>query len=136
MPSFRRRASVIDDDHVDQPKQDPDRSAGAADALALAEEAEAEAAEADAIAAAARARARAIRLRRQAQAAVIGVPDERLGQVGKAFIVTKADDGVTADELIAWSRDRMAGFKVPRFVAFADELPLNATGKVMKDKLS
>ncbi|MDT5208470.1 MAG: Mce-associated rane protein, partial [Mycobacterium sp.] len=68
MPSFRRRASVIDDDHVDQPKQDPDRSADAADALALAEEAEAEAAEADAIAAAARARARAIRLRRQAAA--------------------------------------------------------------------
>ncbi|MCW2563948.1 MAG: hypothetical protein JWQ31_2508 [Mycobacterium sp.] len=70
MPSFRRRASLIDDDHVDQPKQDPDRSADAADALALAEEAEAEAAEAEATAAAARARARAIRLRRQAAAEV------------------------------------------------------------------
>ena len=70
MPSFRRRASLIDDDHVDQPKQDPDRSADAADALSLAEEAEAEAAEAEAIAAAARARARAIRLRRQAAAEV------------------------------------------------------------------
>ena len=69
MPSFRRRASVIDADRVDEPTQDPDRSADAADALALAEEAEAEAAEADAIAAAARARARAIRLRRQAKAA-------------------------------------------------------------------
>ena len=69
MPSFRRRASVIDDDRVDQPKRDPDRSADAADALVLAEEAEAEAAEADAIAAAARARARAIRLRRQAKTA-------------------------------------------------------------------
>ena len=69
MPSFRRRASVIDADRVDEPPQDPDRSADAADALALAEEAEAEAAEAEAIAAAARARARAIRLRRQAQAA-------------------------------------------------------------------
>jgi Mce-associated membrane protein len=68
VPSFRRRASVIDDDRVDQPKQDPDRAAGAADAVALAEEAEAEAAEAEAIAAAARARARAIRLRRQAAA--------------------------------------------------------------------
>jgi Mce-associated membrane protein len=69
VPSFRRRASVIDADRVDEPPQDPDRSVDAADALALAEEAEAEAAEADAIAAAARARARAIRLRRQAKSA-------------------------------------------------------------------
>jgi acyl-CoA synthetase (AMP-forming)/AMP-acid ligase II len=71
-----------------------------------------------------------------AQAAVIGVSDERMGQVGKAFIVRKdGKAGVSGDELIAWSRDRMAGFKVPRFVEFLDELPLNATGKVMKDKL-
>ena len=75
-----------------------------------------------------------------AQAAVIGVPDDRLGQVGMAFIVLKDDakDGTTAvsgDELIAWSHDRMAGFKVPRFVEFLHELPLNATGKVMKDRL-
>jgi Mce-associated membrane protein len=66
VPSFRRRASVIDADRVDEPKQEPDRPADAADALALAEEAEAEAAEAEAVAAAARAKARAIRLRRQA----------------------------------------------------------------------
>jgi len=69
------------------------------------------------------------------QTAVIGVPDERLGQVGKAFVVLEADGQLTAEELIAWSRDRMAGFKVPRSVEFIDALPLNATGKVMKDQL-
>ncbi|WP_085093481.1 FadD3 family acyl-CoA ligase [Mycobacterium paraense] len=68
-----------------------------------------------------------------AQAAVIGVPDERLGQVGKAFVVAK--DAVTAEELIGWCRERMAGFKVPRSVQFLDVLPLNATGKVVKDLL-
>ncbi|MEU9288606.1 FadD3 family acyl-CoA ligase [Streptomyces sp. NPDC048275] len=68
-----------------------------------------------------------------AQAAVIGVPDERLGQVGKAFVVRRSP--LSEDELIAWSRQRMAGFKVPRYVEFLDELPLNATGKVMKDQL-
>lgn len=69
-----------------------------------------------------------------AQAAVVGVPDDRMGQVGKAFVVCPAG-GLNADDLISWSRDRMAGYKVPRFVEFRDELPLNATGKVMKDQL-
>lgn len=68
-----------------------------------------------------------------AQAAVIGVPDERLGQVGKAFVVRKSPVGAT--ELIDWCRDRMAGFKVPRAVEFLEALPLNATGKVVKDLL-
>jgi HIP---CoA ligase len=68
-----------------------------------------------------------------AQAAVIGVPDERLGQAGKAFVVRQAD--ISADDLLTWARARMAGFKVPRHVEFLEELPLNATGKVMKDQL-
>jgi HIP---CoA ligase len=68
-----------------------------------------------------------------AQAAVIGVPDERLGQVGKAFVVRKSPVG--EQELIEWCRAHMAGFKVPRSVEFLDALPLNATGKVVKDLL-
>lgn len=68
-----------------------------------------------------------------AQAAVIGVPDQRLGQVGKAFVVPKSP--VSEEDLIAWCRERMAGFKAPRSIEFLDELPLNATGKVMKDQL-
>ncbi|WP_119185016.1 FadD3 family acyl-CoA ligase [Mycobacterium decipiens] len=68
-----------------------------------------------------------------AQVAVIGVPDERLGQVGKAFVVPKI--AVSEDDLIAWCRERMAGFKAPRFVEFLDALPLNASGKVVKEQL-
>ncbi|HVQ98123.1 MAG TPA: fatty acid--CoA ligase, partial [Mycobacterium sp.] len=68
-----------------------------------------------------------------AQAAVIGVPDERLGQVGKAFVVPKSH--IPEGDLIAWCRQRMAGYKAPRYIQFLDELPLNATGKVMKDQL-
>ena len=71
------------------------------------------------------------------QVAVIGVPDERLGQVGKAFVVRSPGykGALDADELIGWCRERMAGFKVPRSVQFLDSLPLNATGKVVKDLL-
>jgi acyl-CoA synthetase (AMP-forming)/AMP-acid ligase II len=68
------------------------------------------------------------------QAAVLGVPDPRLGEVGVAFVVPRSAD-VSADEIIAWSRGRMANYKVPRTVHFVEALPLNAAGKVVKDDL-
>jgi acyl-CoA synthetase (AMP-forming)/AMP-acid ligase II len=69
------------------------------------------------------------------QAAVIGVPDERLGEVGMAFVVTASGDAEQADAIRAWCRDEMAGYKVPRTVRVVDALPINATGKVVKDEL-
>ena len=69
------------------------------------------------------------------QAAVIGIPDDRLGEVGMAFVVPRADATITGDDLIAWARDEMANYKVPRAVELVDALPLNATGKVAKDEL-
>ncbi len=70
-----------------------------------------------------------------AQVAVVGVPDERLGEVGAAFVV--ATDGTTPDpdEIISWARANMANFKVPRIVRVVDALPFNAGGKVMKFEL-
>jgi acyl-CoA synthetase (AMP-forming)/AMP-acid ligase II len=67
------------------------------------------------------------------QAAVIGIPDERLGEVGMAFVVVAQP--VSGDEIIEWSRGRMANYKAPRVVEVVDELPVNATGKVLKDAL-
>jgi HIP---CoA ligase len=67
-----------------------------------------------------------------AQAAVVGAPDERLGEVGVAFVVPRPGARISADELIAWSRPRMANYKVPRRVEILSELPSNATGKVLK----
>ncbi|MGZ4797456.1 MAG: FadD3 family acyl-CoA ligase [Acidimicrobiia bacterium] len=70
-----------------------------------------------------------------AQVAVIGIPDERMGEVGMAFVVLRPGTSTTPDDLIAWSREVMANFKVPRRVEIVDELPLNATGKVVKYEL-
>ena len=69
------------------------------------------------------------------QAAVIGIPDERLGEVGMAFVVGRPGSSSTPEDIITWSRDQMANYKVPRVVRFVDALPLNATGKVIKDAL-
>ncbi|MET7645939.1 FadD3 family acyl-CoA ligase [Streptomyces sp. NPDC005426] len=70
-----------------------------------------------------------------ADVAVIGVPDPRLGEVGKAYAVRRPGATVTADDLIAWSRREMANYKVPRAVEFVTELPRNASGKVVKGEL-
>ncbi|MFI6729015.1 FadD3 family acyl-CoA ligase [Streptomyces atratus] len=70
-----------------------------------------------------------------ADVAVIGIPDPRLGEVGKAYAVRRPGATVTADDLIAWSRREMANYKVPRAVEFVTELPRNASGKVVKGEL-
>jgi acyl-CoA synthetase (AMP-forming)/AMP-acid ligase II len=72
---------------------------------------------------------------RIAQVAVVGVPDERLGEVGKAFVVLEPGAAVEPAEIIEWARAEMANFKVPRSIDFLDALPVNAGGKVVKDEL-
>jgi len=70
-----------------------------------------------------------------AQAAVVGVPDERMGEVGVAFVILTP--GATADEaeLVAWARHQIANYKVPARIHVVDALPLNASGKVLKGEL-
>lgn len=70
-----------------------------------------------------------------AASAVIGVPDERMGEVGMAFVVPRPGAQLDPAEVIAWSRANMANYKVPRFVEVVDELPRNASGKVLKYEL-
>jgi acyl-CoA synthetase (AMP-forming)/AMP-acid ligase II len=66
------------------------------------------------------------------QVAVVGVPDDRLGEVGRAYVVPRAGASVDPAEVVAWCREQMANYKVPRSVEVVDALPLNATGKVLK----
>jgi acyl-CoA synthetase (AMP-forming)/AMP-acid ligase II len=78
-----------------------------------------------------------------AQVAVVGVPDERMGEVGCAYVVpTPTAAAAAADDprsigraILRWSRDAMANYKVPRGVVLVDELPVNASGKVLKREL-
>ncbi|HET6304474.1 MAG TPA: FadD3 family acyl-CoA ligase [Myxococcota bacterium] len=67
-----------------------------------------------------------------AQVAVVGIPDERLGEVGMAFVVPAPGATLTPDSLVAWCRENMANYKVPRRVEIVASLPVNAAGKVMK----
>jgi long-chain acyl-CoA synthetase len=68
-------------------------------------------------------------------AGVIGVPDERLGEEVKAFVVLKPGAALTEQELITWSKEQLAAYKYPRSVEFRESLPVGATGKVLKRAL-
>ena len=67
--------------------------------------------------------------------AVVGVPDTRMGEVGYAYVIPRQGATLTGDELTAWARDKMANYKVPRYVEIVDAFPLNASGKVLKVEL-
>ncbi|MCM6772880.1 FadD3 family acyl-CoA ligase [Nocardia sp. CDC159] len=70
-----------------------------------------------------------------AESAVVGVPDERMGEVGKAYVVRRPGATLTEQDVIAHARTGLANFKVPRYVEFRDALPYSAAGKVLKRHL-
>ncbi len=70
-----------------------------------------------------------------AQVAVVGAPDERMGEVAYAFVVPAGGSTPQPDAIVAWAREQMANYKVPRHVEVVDALPLNPSGKVLKFEL-
>jgi acyl-CoA synthetase (AMP-forming)/AMP-acid ligase II len=70
-----------------------------------------------------------------AQVSIVGVADERLGEVAMAWVVRNPDQPLDEKALVSWCREEMANYKVPRYVSFVESLPLNASGKVMKFEL-
>ena len=71
-----------------------------------------------------------------AQVAVVGVPDARMGEVGCACVVRRAGAELTPEALVAWAREHMANYKVPRHVLWCESFPLNASNKVLKRELA
>jgi fatty-acyl-CoA synthase len=72
------------------------------------------------------------RLPAVADVGVIGIPDERWGESGMAIVVKKAGQDITPEEIIAYCQANLAKYKVPKAVAFTNELPRNAAGKILK----
>jgi len=70
-----------------------------------------------------------------ALAAVVGMPDERLGEEVRAFVIPKPGSTTSEADLLAWARERLASYKYPRVIEFRDTLPMTATGKVLKREL-
>ncbi|MEO0206632.1 MAG: AMP-dependent synthetase, partial [candidate division WOR-3 bacterium] len=69
------------------------------------------------------------------EVAVIGVPDEKWGEVGKAYVVLKENTSLTADDVINYCLGNLAKYKIPKYVEFLEELPKNDAGKIDKKKL-
>lgn len=70
-----------------------------------------------------------------ADVAVIGVPDDKWGEVGKALVILLPDSAASPDEILAHARERLAGFKCPKTIDFVDEIPRNPSGKILKNVL-
>jgi len=67
--------------------------------------------------------------------AVIGIPDERMGEEIKAVVVLTQKNSITETELIEWTKERIAAYKCPRHIEFVAALPMSATGKILKKEL-
>ncbi|WP_371815965.1 hypothetical protein [Flavobacterium sp. CS20] len=67
--------------------------------------------------------------------AVVGIDDEKLGEEVKAFVVRKKDSSVSEESIKQWTKERIASYKYPRSIEFVDELPMSASGKILKKEL-
>jgi acyl-CoA synthetase (AMP-forming)/AMP-acid ligase II len=76
-----------------------------------------------------------LRLDDVVECAVVGVPDERLGEVGRAYVVARPGHALCEEDVLAVCRERLANFKMPRSIELVDALPHNAAGKVLKQEL-